>query len=645
MSTWRRLGLAAEPVRGTGGSTRALAGYVALVRRLGPASVAAVACYRLILRSGLLRWLMPIRQPSPAALLAVDTDSPGPAAVSTRAMPADRQLEGQVQYFGRHWQPVGSPPDWFLNPFNGARHRRTKDHWSRLPDFDAALGDIKVLWDLSRGAWALEFARAFRASGDVRYLEALRRWLDDWRENNPANAGPNWKCGQEAAIRLLHLLLALRLSGGRLSAREGFVAMARDHCRRISATAAYAVAQRNNHAVVEAVALWVGGGWLLTQGGAAAQRLQARCWQRRGRRLLEYGVGRLIAEDGSFAQHSTGYHRLVLDVLAQAELWRRWLAQPPFSKRFGRLSGAAVEWLYRLTDEGSGDAPNLGANDGSHVLRLGDSAYRDFRPSVQLAAVLFLGRPVYPPGAWDPPWDWLGLHVPSPAPPARVSHLFAEGGYALLRGNRSWGLVRLARRRFRPAHADALHLDLWLDGRNLLRDGGSFSYAAGQPWYDYFPGVTSHNTVQFGEDQPMPRLGRFLFGAWLLTTEERGVEADVEGASFGALCADRLGAMHRRGVRVRDDRWQISDEIDGGHRTAVLRWRLTPEAEWRLAGRGCYSRLASILIATDSTGFELVLTSGFESRHYLERTPLPVLEIRLGSGRHRVLTRIEPGPS
>ena len=29
--------------------------------------------------------------------------------------------------------------------------------------------------------------------------------------------------------------------------------------------------------------------------------------------------------DGSFAQHSLTYHRLLLDTLAQVELWRRWL--------------------------------------------------------------------------------------------------------------------------------------------------------------------------------------------------------------------------------------------------------------------------------------------------------------------------------
>ena len=39
-------------------------------------------------------------------------------------------------------------------------------------------------------------------------------------------------------------------------------------------------------------------------------------------------------------------------------------------------------------------------------------------------------------------------------------------------------MLRYPRFRYRPGHADALHLDLWLGDRNILRDGGTYSYNA-----------------------------------------------------------------------------------------------------------------------------------------------------------------------
>jgi len=40
-------------------------------------------------------------------------------------------------------------------------------------------------------------------------------------------------------------------------------------------------------------------------------------------------------------------------------------------------------------------------------------------------------------------------------------------------------LLRYPRFRFRPSHADVLHVDLWVDAVNVLRDGGTFSYHRG----------------------------------------------------------------------------------------------------------------------------------------------------------------------
>ncbi len=84
---------------------------------------------------------------------------------------------------------------------------------------------------------------------------------------------------------------------------------------------------------------------------------------------------------------------------------------------------------------------------------------------------------MYEGGAWDEPLLWLNMESSATmAEPSAEPVLHGDGGDLLLYGDNSRGLVRFARFRFRPSHADCLHLDLWHGGQNILRDGGTFSY-------------------------------------------------------------------------------------------------------------------------------------------------------------------------
>src|SRR3546814_21172555 len=102
--------------------------------------------------------------------------------------------------------------------------------------------------------------------------------------------------------------------------------------------------------------------------------------------------------------------------------------------------------------------------------------------------------------------------------------------------------------RFRPSQADARHLDLWLGGRNLLRDAGSFSYAEEDGVW--FGGTSAHNSVEFDGRDQMPRLGRFLFGAWL---KADGVEAVSECGANAARSEERR--VGKEGVSTCNSRW------------------------------------------------------------------------------------------
>jgi len=461
--------------------------------------------------------------------------------------------------------------------------------------------DIRPLWEVNR--WA-ELPRLALAGEGGRIPEFLAAWF----AANPPYRGPNWACGQEAALRALHLALAAALAGTRPEG-EAMRLLA----RRIDANPAYAMAQDNNHPVSEAAGL-------LACGLATADARMAR----RGARRLDAAVARLVAPDGSFAQPSPAYHRLLLDVVAAAEWLRRHGAGPAAAPLTRERMAAATRWLHRLACPQTGRLPCIGHQDGSHVADLSQAGPDDARASLERAARLFCGASAGWPD--DPGCVAMGLPVPDGT--LAEAGDWSSLGFLGRRSGRARVILRTGPLRFRPGHADLLHLDLWDGPDNLLRDGGTGAYNPADPgWIPYFQGAKAHNTLGFdGEDQ-MPRIGPFLFAHWPQT----GALPD------GGWWRDRRGRFHAREVFSEPDGFRVEDRIGGPFAEAVLRWRLMP-GEWTLTKAGVEG--PARLAVTADAPLQLRLVEGLESLAYGETNPLPVLEARVGAGVTRLTTRI-----
>ena len=593
---------------------------------LGPANLVRVGGYRLALRYG-IHPVQRLHGTPPAGPFFTAVGAPSPAAIARQGW-RDAGL-----WFGRHAFAVDEAPDWHANPFNGNRIPATQP-WFAIPDFDEAVGDIKAVWEASRFDWLLAMAQR-AALGDAAELSRLNAWLESWAQANPPFFGPNWKCGQEASIRVMHLALAAMLSGQDVRPLPGLAELIRLHLRRIVSTLGYAVAQQNNHGTSEAAALFIGGSWLGAYGDG-----EAAGWAQTGHRLLEARARTLIADDGSFSQHSLVYHRVMLDTYALAETWRRRRRLPQFSARLRARLAAATLWLQQFVDRTSGDGPNLGANDGAQLMVLTDADNRDFRPSLQWAAALFCdARALAEPGPWDQTFAWLGLPQSAVVLPTPVSRTFDQGGIHVLRDGNTTAYLRYPRFRFRPGQADALHVDLWHDGRNILRDAGTYSYGAGSDDRAYFSGTVAHNTVQIDGRDQMPRLGRFLFGVWLKSFDVVPVHEIDGGVAARAAYRDWKGAMHDRRIHLRGRELVCIDRLEGAAQMATLRWRLEPGA-WRHEGQGITNGRINLTVTSDDPAMRLVLGSGLESRYYLDKESLAVVEVmvRLPA---KIVTRIE----
>lgn len=585
-------------------------------RLLGVTNLFRVLSYRVGLRTGLH-----------AICRARGVPPTGPFFAAPKSVRSDTEFHKvpTPSLFGWIEFPLpDKPPDWHVNALSGQRAETREIDWWRIPDFDPGVGDIKGIWESSRFHWTLTFAQR-AVVGDRTAIAHLNQWITDWCEKNPPYLGANWKCGQEASIRIMHLAMTAVILSEVHQTLSGLLNLIEEHLKRIAPTISYGMAQDNNHGTSEAAALFIGGSWLAHRGVTRGE-----VWARTGRRWLEDRVHRLIDADGSFSQYSLNYHRVLLDTLSIVEVWRREIEEEEFSPSFYARAGAATNWLCAMIAPHSGDGPNLGANDGAWLLPLTLTDYHDFRPSTQLASVLFRNQRVYEDtGSWDAPLHWLGVPSFEPLAPEPRSGLFDNGGYAVLRNESAMAMVRYPRFKFRPSHADALHVDFWIDGKNHLRDGGSYSYYNEQTWLDYFPGTASHNTIQFDGHDQMPRLGRFLFGDWLQADDVEPIVADGSRLSFAAGYRDRWGSRHRRKVSLSRETLDVQDEISGEFKAAVLRWRLIPGA-WVLDGNCASDGQRSLRIEGTMPIQRIELVEGWESRYYGLKTTIPVLEVQVG---------------
>jgi hypothetical protein len=627
------------------------------VPRLGLQEIAYVAWYRASLKGGIRKKSFPAGAAYPGPFLPSSPPVRAPlhdaTAITSLVSKAEQIHSGVFTLFSFHELPLGLCPDWHKNPFSGySWGKNASIHWTACHEFHSGAGDVKGVWELSRFDWSLVLARAYVQTGDPRHLTLLNTLVESWVQANPVNRGVNWRCGQEASIRMLQLLLShLIITRFSREASESdprleetpptaLIRFVTEHCSRIAPNIRYAVAQNNNHATSEAAALFLGGAWLAHHAKDPNAVELARRWRRIGRRWLENRVARLIDPDGSFSQRSVNYHRVMLDTLSLVETVRRMFGERRFSAAMYRKLRSATEWLFELTEPGSGRTPLLGANDGAYLFRLTEGEYRDVRPSVQWASLLFRDRAAYGEGPWNDQLRWFDLEplkLDSSGAPSRSSRVCADGGYITCARGAHWALLHAPRFRFRPSQCDILHFDLWNGGDNLLRDSGSYSYNCEDALQARFSGPEGHNTVQFDGDPQMPGISRFLYGEW----PKVAMFGDPREGRFGAEYTDFRGRTHHREVTFSNGVWTIVDTLRGYRRHAVLRWHLLNGA-WERTPRGV--RLGAYEIDVDSdTEAQIELETRMESQHYLHFTEGPLLTVTVRDRAARIVTRVTCG--
>lgn len=447
------------------------------------------------------------------------------------------------------------------NWFNGFVHSNEK-RWFEIVDFDADAGDIKGVWELSRWYWSIEIACDSSLPLNTR-RNLFEHFSKLWVYQNPYLNGPNWKCGQEVALRLMHFLVGMRLLGYSKDDLSSFHDKFVDnHLRRIKPTLSYAKGQKNNHWISEAVGLIVGGLWL-------SNNQDAEYYYQLGLSELIEAVDVLFNHDGTFSQSSFNYlrHALTLIAIAKLEISYNGLDDSILESR--KLSNA--QYLFdQFCEPSCSTTHNWGANDGSNPLAISKSQFLD--PSAHKCFYDFSYKGIISNtgnNIVDSLINTYSLCTKSSKKTDFVETSFVvrnfqhsgftefpEGGLIFFRNENYRVLIRLPNFNFKPSQDDVGHIDVINKKEGILLDGGTFSYFVDDNTFNYFQGVRSHNTIYRASDKfSMRKFSRFVFGSWT-----RGSWSIVGQDKLVVKFTNARSDYFQRTLDFKKDRISVSDK-------------------------------------------------------------------------------------
>ena len=461
---------------------------------------------------------------------------------------ADKATEGIILGFSSFELNYGNPIDWQLSPLTGKRCDE-KQKWYRIPDFDKERGDIKAIWEASRFSHFITLSRAYLLTGDVKYYKAFNDQLKSWLEKNSYGYGANFKCSQECSLRMVNGLLAytvFRRAGIATDADASNIKDLIDRCyRKVLSNFFYAYkCIKNNHTISELMGMIVGA-WC-----AEDEKQLDKAYK-----LLDEVIDEQFMADGGYRQFSFNYQRLAmqdLEVVMSIDTGRKIT-----DKCRDKIKNSAM-LMYQCQDE-SGDVPNYGNNDGALVFPLSSCGYRDFRPIINTSYALSTGKQIYEEGKHQEELIWFSggkkLEEYKTAHITRQSSQFAGAGLFTIRGDRSWALVVSNDYTSRPGHMDQNHIDLWIDGLNVLCDAGTYSYASDEG--RKLVRNENHNTAIVERKPQMNSRGPFLIYDW--TRRELG---SCDDCGFSGKIISANGYEHIRKVKQIGASYEITDICD-----------------------------------------------------------------------------------
>jgi|SRR5579862_830730 len=506
-----------------------------------------------------------------------------PAQMEEVVRRADKICAHRFDLLGYEDLDYGNPVDWHLDAIHGKHAPRKSFHKVQYLSFEE-VGDSKVTWELNRHQHLVTMAKAFRLTGNHRYVDEILQQWRHWRSDNPYPVGINWASSLEVAFRSLSWLWTYQLLQGAPGVPDfrdewlGSLALHGRHLERYLST----YFSPNTHLLGEGVGLFFLG--VLCPELSAAER-----WKNLGWEIVLRGADHQVQPDGFHFEQSTYYHVYALDFFLHSAILAT-LNNIPIPSRFERVLEKMLTALCLLGRGGS--PPRFGDDDGGRLFDPRRNRSEHLLDPLATGAVLF-DRGDYKFAASDlreetvwllgvegaQRWDKL-----ESTRPAMDSAALASAGFYLLpsaepaaqlvlragpQGSQSGG----------HSHSDALSVCLQSHGRSLLLDPGTFEYIGNGGDRDRFRSTEMHNTLRVDGANQSETAMPFSWKRLTLAKADQW----AQGKTFDLLVASHDGyrhlpsaVTHRRWVlSLRNGLYLIRDVVEGqGKHQLDVSWHL-----------------------------------------------------------------------
>jgi len=557
---------------------------------------------------------------------------------------ANRTCRHQFDLLGYQNLQYGPKIDWYLDAVHGKR--APGKPWFRISYLrNQEVGDHKVVWELNRHQHLVKLAQAYWLTGEDRFILEILAQFRHWWEQNPYPMGVNWASSLEVAIRSLSWLwVRYCLTGSSAVPNEfseklllGLYLNGR-HIERFLSS----YFSPNTHLLGEGVALFF-------IGTLCPELPAAPHWQERGWEIVQRESERQVGPDGAHFEQSVYYHVYALDLFLHARIlaYRNRIAIPA---DFDRTIERMLEYLLALAQ--AGRLPRLGDDDGGRIFNPRRNHTAHLMDPLATGAVLFR-RPDFKAVACGIKEETLYLlgaeglaqfdEIP-PIRPAISSKRFGSSGICLMASPEpAPRQLVVDAGPFGPGtgghgHADALSVQMIVDGDDLLTDPGTFAYVSEGNERDRYRSTAAHNTLQVDGISQADPTGPF---AWRSLPEVQ-VDRWVAGHTFDLFAGSHTGygrlpepVEHRRWVFGPKSRfWLVRDVALGqGMHDLVLSWHLAPGLRTQNHGTkvGAFfrgHRQGVAVLTAEGHGWLERITQGRVSPIYGREEPSLVLQFR-----------------
>lgn len=541
---------------------------------------------------------------------------------------ADLAIDGTIEAFSNIRLNYGNPINWQYNPITKKETDKSLK-WFYINDFDEDRGDVKIIWEISRFTHLFLLSKAYLITKNIKYYNAFSSQINNWVKDNPYSYGANWKCGQEASIRMFSVLMNYSIF------RKYNIINCNDTYnvkkiiewgyKKVLSNFFYAHrCIKNNHTFSEILGRNIGA---LCCNDEADLKYSIR--------LINEEISKQFTNNGGcLSQYSFNYQRFTFQIL---EIFIKLNGISSIDSKNINIINNSINLLYQCQDS-IGMVPNYGSNDGSLILPFSPYGYLDYRPTLNTLFYLINSKCLYKNDLFNEEMLWIcdEIHRNSLRQVEKRSISFERSGFFILRFNNGFVVVYLNNYNSRPDHFDQLHLDIWYNGLNIFCDCGTYSYAT--ELGSMLKSTYAHNTLKVDNIEQMNKIKQFFVFNF---TKRKDIKFSDD--YFQGTMTSNNGYTHTRKLKiVNQNIISISDSVITSNEAKNAQFIFNTEFDVKLNKESNILNIIcenNILCSINTEQFDnVIIENSFKSEYYLSKKKINkiVLIKKINDGRVNV---------